>query len=96
MLKKLKGLALPDIEIINVNKDKISEINRLYLGRSGPTNIITFPFSDGKGRLTNVTIYICEEKISDDMNSYSVSESEMVETLSSHIVKTIKKSLCLR
>ncbi|MDD5452130.1 MAG: rRNA maturation RNase YbeY [Desulfovibrionales bacterium] len=43
--KLLRNLAHPDAElsILFVNDEEITRLNELYLKRSGPTNVISFP-----------------------------------------------------
>ncbi|MEW6326312.1 MAG: rRNA maturation RNase YbeY [Thermodesulfobacteriota bacterium] len=45
MERLLRDLAQPDAElsILFVNDEEISRLNELYLNRSGPTNVISFP-----------------------------------------------------
>lgn len=47
----LKGLALAEAELSLVLTDdkRIAELNRLYLDRNGPTNVISFPQLEGPG-----------------------------------------------
>jgi len=42
-------LGRPDAElsILVVDDGEIAEINRQYLGRTGPTNVISFPMNEG-------------------------------------------------
>lgn len=42
-------MGRPDAElsILVVDDDGIAEINRQYLGRTGPTNVISFPMNEG-------------------------------------------------
>ncbi|MFH2013186.1 MAG: rRNA maturation RNase YbeY [Pseudomonadota bacterium] len=45
----LKDLECPDseISILMVDDKQIEVINKQYLGRSGPTNVISFPMTEG-------------------------------------------------
>lgn len=54
MKKALKGLGCDSIElsILFTGDEQITELNRYYLGRDGPTNVLAFPMSEG--RPTNV------------------------------------------
>ena len=36
-----------ELSLVIVDDLRISELNRQYLGRSGPTNVITFPMREG-------------------------------------------------
>lgn len=36
-----------EISILITDDDAIAELNRTYLGRSGPTNVIAFPMQEG-------------------------------------------------
>lgn len=42
-------MGRPDAElsILVVGNDEIAEMNQLYLGRTGPTNVISFPMNEG-------------------------------------------------
>jgi len=45
----LNALAFPDAElsILIVDDPQIEQLNRTYLGREGPTNVIAFPMREG-------------------------------------------------
>jgi probable rRNA maturation factor len=46
----LNALASPDnteLSILITDDDAIAEMNRAYLGRTGPTNVIAFPMQEG-------------------------------------------------
>ncbi|MFH1625209.1 MAG: rRNA maturation RNase YbeY [Pseudomonadota bacterium] len=45
----LKGLECPDreISILLVDDSQIERMNKRYLGRIGPTNVISFPMAEG-------------------------------------------------
>lgn len=45
----LKALACPEAElsILIASEDEIARLNSLYLDRSGPTNVISFPMREG-------------------------------------------------
>ena len=46
----LNALGKPDAElsILVVSDDEIAEMNRQYLQRQGPTNVISFPMNEGE------------------------------------------------
>jgi rRNA maturation RNase YbeY len=46
----LSALGSPDDElsIVYVDDDRIAELNRAYLDREGPTNVISFPMQEGE------------------------------------------------
>ena len=45
----LKALGSPDAElsVLIVSDQEIAELNKRYLGRAGPTNVIAFPMREG-------------------------------------------------
>ncbi|VEN75444.1 Endoribonuclease YbeY [Candidatus Desulfarcum epimagneticum] len=46
----LNALERPEAElsILIVDDEKMTDLNRRYLGRKGPTNVIAFPMQEGK------------------------------------------------
>ena len=46
----LDALAFPDgeLSVLVVDDSEIAELNRTYLGREGPTNVIAFPMREGE------------------------------------------------
>ena len=46
----LNALECPDgeLSILIVDDAEIAKINKTYLGRSGPTNVIAFPMTEGR------------------------------------------------
>ncbi|MDY6856311.1 MAG: rRNA maturation RNase YbeY [Thermodesulfobacteriota bacterium] len=54
----LEGLESPDCEIsiLLIDDEQIQEINRDYLGRNRPTNVISFPMT--KGEFSDINPYI--------------------------------------
>ncbi|RJR43156.1 MAG: rRNA maturation RNase YbeY [Desulfobacteraceae bacterium] len=57
--KALRGLGFRDRElsILLTDNERISELNKRYLGREGPTNVIAFPMEEGEpGRLESMVM----------------------------------------
>ena len=54
--ERLKG----DLSVVFVADAEISRINRQFLGRRGPTDVISFPLADGHDRLTGEILISAE------------------------------------
>lgn len=64
--KVLGGLDLPDVElsILLTDDAAISDLNRRYLGREGPTNVLAFPM--GENRFSEKTLILGDVVVSVD------------------------------
>ena len=72
----LKGLESPDCElsILLIDDKQIQEINRDYLGRNYPTNVISFPMAQGEFK--NINPYI----LGDVVISLETAEKQAMES----------------
>jgi rRNA maturation RNase YbeY len=44
------GCSKNELSILFTDDDYIAELNKRYLGRAGPTNVLAFPMSDGSDK----------------------------------------------
>jgi len=51
------GFRDRELSILLTDNERISELNKRYLGREGPTNVIAFPMEEGEpGRLESMVM----------------------------------------
>jgi probable rRNA maturation factor len=68
-----------------VNKERIEELNRKYLGEEIPTDVIAFPMQEEceEGYLLG-DVVICPEVILEERNQYKVEEGRELEFVAVH------------
>ncbi len=68
-----------------VSEREMSEFNRRYLGREGPTDVLAFPMQEenARGYLLG-DVVICPEYILENKNRYDVNEGKEFELVAIH------------
>lgn len=87
-MKALDALGRRDVElsVVLVGDDRIRELNRDYLGRDRPTNVISFPQQEGEGpaggHMGDVVISL--ERARDDALEAGIPVDERIKQLLVH------------
>jgi probable rRNA maturation factor len=87
-LKKILNCSDQEISLLFVDDEQIREINRQYLNRDQPTNVISFPLRDGDYGDINPQvlgdIVICAERASRDAAAGDLSLNDEIDFLVIH------------
>ena len=87
-LKKILNCSDEEISLLFVDDEQIREINRQYLNRDHPTNVISFPLRDGDYGDINPRILgdivICAERASRDAAAGDLSLNDEIDFLVIH------------
>lgn len=90
MLSRSKGSELQGVEFCSLELEEMKELNKYYLGRDEPTDIITFPLYDHKGRWKGATVFVCEEYVEKMRKCSGEDLEDVIGRMADHILKTIR------
>jgi len=84
VLREEKCQKEGDLGIVLVDDKKIIELNRRYLKRKSPTDVLTFPYNEEGEEAVWGEIYISVERADDQAKHYGVTLAEELARLIIH------------
>ncbi len=54
-----EGVSVSDLDVAVVDRRRIAALNRRYLGRTGPTDVLSFDLAEGSGKPISAQIVVC-------------------------------------
>jgi len=85
--KRLKGSGCHEIQLNFISASEMEEVNYNYLGRHGPTSVISFPY-EREGRNVRAEIFFCPAYIAEQVSG----EDELdayIDKLVEHVMRSI-------
>lgn len=82
------------LSIVLVTSDEMAELNYVYRGKEGPTNVLSFPQSDAETSSVQPDllgdVVICSDRVVQDAENLGYSNDEMITYLLIHGVLHLK------
>ncbi len=67
-----------ELSLAFLEKERMAELNRVYLGRSGPTDVLAFPMNEeaDSGELLLGDVVVCPEEVAERREFYEVADGD--------------------
>jgi len=79
-----EGVAESDVNVVFIDETRMTELNKTYRGKSGPTDVLSFRLSEEHAGKLEGEVYICLKLAGEQASEYGVPYAEEVVRLITH------------